>query len=58
MTGFHIVWTVLLVIVFVGIVAWAFSGRRKSRFEEAARLPLEDDGAMPPQGKRRENGDG
>ena len=42
-TWFHIAWTVLLLIVFVGIVLWAWSGRRKRRFEEAARLPLEDE---------------
>jgi len=39
----HTIWTVLLVIVFVGIVIWAWSGRRRERFEAAARLPLEDD---------------
>lgn len=40
---FHSVWTVLLVILFIGIVAWAWSSRRKGAFEAAARLPLEDD---------------
>lgn len=39
----HIVWTILLLIVFVGIVIWAWSGRQKRRFEQAARLPLEDE---------------
>ena len=39
----HAIWTLLLVIVFIGIVVWAWSGRRKRRFEAAARLPLEDD---------------
>ena len=39
----HTIWTVLLMIIFVGIVVWAWSGRRRERFEEAARLPLEDD---------------
>jgi cbb3-type cytochrome oxidase subunit 3 len=29
--------------VFMGIVFWAWSGRRKSDFEAAARLPLDDD---------------
>ncbi len=40
---FHSGWTVLLVATFIGIVAWAFSGRRKQRFDEAARMPLDDD---------------
>ncbi len=43
MTTFQIVWTIILFIIFVGIVAWAFGSRQKKRFEEAARLPLDDD---------------
>jgi cytochrome c oxidase cbb3-type subunit 4 len=39
----HSVWTVLLVILFLGIVFWAFSGRRRQSFDAAARLPLDDD---------------
>jgi cytochrome c oxidase cbb3-type subunit 4 len=38
--------TALVVInflVFVGIVLWAYSGKRKQRFEEAAQLALDDD---------------
>jgi len=40
---FHSWWTVLLVAVFVGIVAWAFGAKRKPKFDAAARMPLEDD---------------
>lgn len=36
-------WTAVLFVVFIGIVWWAWSGRRKADFEAAARLPLEDD---------------
>lgn len=36
--------TVLAFILFIGIVVWAWSGRQKAAFEEAARLPLDDDG--------------
>ncbi len=39
----HSLWTVLLFLVFLGIVAWAWSRRRREAFEAAARLPLEDD---------------
>lgn len=35
--------TVLSFVVFIGIVWWAFSGHRKKVYEEAARLPLDDD---------------
>ena len=35
--------TVLSLITFVGIVAWACSRRNAERFDEAARLPLQDD---------------
>jgi cytochrome c oxidase cbb3-type subunit IV len=37
--------TVLLFAIFLGIVAWAWSGRRQAAFDEAARLPLDDDEA-------------
>jgi cytochrome c oxidase cbb3-type subunit 4 len=39
----HSIWTVLVFVVFIGIVLWAFSGRRKKDFDEAARLVLDDD---------------
>ena len=43
----HGLWTAILLAVFVAIVAWAWSGRRKKDFDEAARLPLEEDAADP-----------
>jgi len=46
-------WTVLSFLAFVGIAIWAYSGRRKQRFEEAARLPLEDDQPLPGAATRR-----
>ena len=39
----HSVWTLLMFLLFVGIVAWAWSSKRRRDFDEAARLPLEDD---------------
>ena len=39
----HGVWTAILLVTFAAIVAWAWSGRRKRDFDEAARLPLEKD---------------
>jgi len=35
--------TALLLLAFIGGVAWAYSARRKRDFDEAARLPLEDE---------------
>ena len=35
--------TVVRFLVFVGIVAWAWSKRNKSDFDEAAQLPFKDD---------------
>ncbi len=36
--------TVLAMIAFLGIVAWAYSSRRRADFDAAARLPFEEDG--------------
>ena len=35
--------TVLLLILFLGIVFWAYSKRRKKSFDEAANLPFADE---------------
>ena len=35
--------TALCLIAFIGIVFWAYSKKRKERFEEASRLPLIED---------------
>ena len=35
--------TALYFLVFAGIVVWAWSGARRERFAEAARLPLDED---------------
>ncbi|MDJ0834678.1 MAG: cbb3-type cytochrome c oxidase subunit 3 [Gammaproteobacteria bacterium] len=39
----HSIWTVVVFVVFIGIVVWAYSSRRKKDFDEAARLALDDD---------------
>jgi cytochrome c oxidase cbb3-type subunit 4 len=44
---FHSIWTVLLLILFIGIVFWAYSSRRQRAFDEAARLPLEAEDFVP-----------
>lgn len=35
--------TVACFLVFIGILVWAYSRRNTHRFEEAARLPFEQD---------------
>ncbi|MFY9479201.1 MAG: cbb3-type cytochrome oxidase subunit 3 [Pseudomonadota bacterium] len=35
--------TLVSLVMFVGIVWWAYARRNKSHFDEAARLPLSDD---------------
>ena len=35
--------TALLLVLFLGIVAWAYSSRRNDDFADAASLPLHDD---------------
>jgi len=39
----RVVTTVLSFVVFVGIMAWAFSRRNKEDFEAASKLPLDQD---------------
>ena len=51
-------WTVLSFVAFLAIVWWAYGGKRKARFDEAARLALDDDGpasARPDQNNRQNN---
>ena len=40
--------TVALLILFLMLVAWAWSGRRKKLFDSMARMPLEEDAAGGP----------
>ncbi len=42
---FRGVLTAVLMVLFVGLVFWAYSKRRHDDFSAAARLPLEDDEA-------------
>ena len=35
--------TAVLMVSFLGITRWAWSSRQRARFEDAARLPLDDE---------------
>ncbi len=37
------VWTVMAMVVFIGIVVWAYSSRKKADFEQAGRMAMDDD---------------
>ena len=37
------IWTIVIMVTFLGIVFWAYSGKRKKDFDEAARLPFDDE---------------
>ncbi|WP_435103203.1 cbb3-type cytochrome oxidase subunit 3 [Arhodomonas sp. AD133] len=43
-----------LLLAFIGICLWAYSGKRRNDFDEAARLPLQEDAAH--SGERKEQG--
>jgi cytochrome c oxidase cbb3-type subunit 4 len=36
------IYLVALVVLFVGIIAWAFGRKRKARFEQDAEIPFQD----------------
>lgn len=42
MNLFHSLWTIVVLVTFLGIIAWSYSKNRKSDFEAAANLALED----------------
>ncbi|MDY6994616.1 MAG: cbb3-type cytochrome c oxidase subunit 3 [Pseudomonadota bacterium] len=45
---FHSIWTLVVLIIFIGVVIWAFSRKHTQQFERAARDPIEDDDAVKP----------
>ena len=51
------IWTIVVLVLFVGIVVWAWSGKRKQRFDEAANIPFDEDDA-PVDSTSKENSHG
>ena len=51
------VWTLVVTVLFIGIVIWAWSGKRKKDFDEAANIPFTED-AMPAEKTSKENSHG
>ena len=36
-------WSIIILVTFLGIIFWAYSSKRKEDFDEAARLPFDDE---------------
>jgi len=43
---FQSAWTMVVFALFIGIAVWAYSGRNQATFDEAARIPLDDDDSI------------
>jgi len=37
------IWTIIVMILFLGIVVWAWSKKRKKEFDDAAMIPFRED---------------
>lgn len=38
----YFIYTVLLILLFIDILSWAFSKKRKKRFEDDGEIPFQD----------------
>lgn len=52
------VWTIVVMVLFIGIVLWAWSGKRKQHFDEAANIPFSEDEELLPHDISREKSHG
>ncbi len=50
-------WTVIAFITFIGIVVWAWSGKRKKDFSDAANLIFDEQDKNNSAGKERNSGE-
>ena len=48
------IWTLVVLVLFIGIVIWAWSSKRKKEFDEAANIPFDEDD-RPPETTSKEN---
>ena len=53
----QVIWTLVVLVLFVGIVIWAWSSKRKQDFDEAANMPFDEDD-MPAEKTSKENSHG
>jgi cytochrome c oxidase cbb3-type subunit 4 len=54
----HAIWTIVVMVLFIGIVFWAWSGKNKARFDAAAQLPFDEDHVVPTNKTSKENSHG
>ena len=47
------IWTVIVLLLFIGIVAWAWHAGNKADFEAAAQIPFDDDDGVSQRGGSR-----
>ena len=40
---FHALWTLFMMAAFVALIVWVMAGKHKREFDDASRIPLEDD---------------
>jgi cytochrome c oxidase cbb3-type subunit 4 len=52
------IWTIVVMVLFIGIVLWAWSGKRKQRFDDAANIPFAEDEEVLTDSDSRENSHG
>jgi len=43
----HGIWSLALLGAFIAVVAWAWSGKRRSQLEDAGRIPFREDDTQP-----------
>lgn len=55
-SAIHGLWTLVLIVLFVCIVVWAFSRKRKRDFDAAARIPFDHDETTAAHREGRRNG--
>jgi len=51
-------WTIVVMVVFIGIVLWAWSSKRARDFDEAANLPFTEDKPVSTEKITKENSHG
>ena len=52
------IWTVVVAVLFIGIVIWVWSGRNKAKYEEASRIPFNEDNGNGDNGNKENLNDG
>jgi cytochrome c oxidase cbb3-type subunit 4 len=48
------IWSIVILVTFIGIIVWAYSDAQKERFKEAENLPFNDELANPQKSTNKE----